>query len=510
MNSKKVFLFLLLIILIALAFRLPAILKFGSLWFDEIISLKIAQHNILSSWQYLKWENNPPLHYWFLHYWIKIFGPSKIALRLSSLLFSLLSIIAIYFLGKKLFNKQTGLMASFLLAISSFQLFLSMDARMYPMLLFFSLLSCYYFWQWLNQPNKKNGLIYVVFTLLAFYIHLTACFLFFAQNIYFIYHYRTLKNETLTWVKWLISQGIIILLFLPWLINFIIRSLSTLNSGAWYLHTSGQGFLLWQIPRSFIFFGYKIPLLELVALFIFGILFVTAFAKIYDWSLTNKEFKVKLNFTPAIIFTFILFLIPLGLGFLIQMWVTKYYLISVIGFSLLLARGFDNLNLNKNYKHGLVTVLLLLTVPFNLNVIKVNHHAWDQVGKYVSSIARPDDCVLVSAFVYELPFEYYYNGQAKITAYQPNNLEKDVLLKAIKYNWQPILTRNNLPKMQRFVGDKKRIIIINPSKVESIHKSNLVIDWFVTNRWRLIRKKQFGGFAQPTVLIFERPNKTKP
>ncbi|PIR80868.1 hypothetical protein COU24_01605, partial [Candidatus Kuenenbacteria bacterium CG10_big_fil_rev_8_21_14_0_10_39_14] len=91
-----------LIILLALAFKILAVLNEQSFWFDEAVSLSIAKHNITDSWQYLKWENNPPLHYWLLHCWIGIFGETEISVRLSSVLFSILGIIALYFLGKKL------------------------------------------------------------------------------------------------------------------------------------------------------------------------------------------------------------------------------------------------------------------------------------------------------------------------------------------------------------------------------------------------------------------------
>ncbi len=505
MTTKRIFLFLLLIIFIALFFRLPAILNSGSFWFDEIVSLEIAKHSIINSWHYLKWENNPPLHYWFLHYWLDFFNLSEISLRLSSLLFSLLGLIAMYFLGKKLFNPHVGLIASFLLAVSSSQLFLSMDARMYPMLLFFSLLSCYFFWSVLKQPNKKNWFFYILFSLLSFYTHLTGFFLFIIQNLYIIYYYNFVIKRQLKLFHWIISQLIIFILFFPWLINFIIRSVSTMNSGAWYLHTTGQGFLLLQIPRSFLFFGDKNPFIELIGLMFFGSLFILSFAKIYNWSLVNKEFKIKLNIPPALVFIFILFVIPLAFGFLIQMWVAKYYLISLIGFLVILAVGFDNLKLSKNIKIILLFIILIFTTPYNLNVMRVNHHTWREVAQYVEQIAQPNDIILISAFVYQLPFEHYYTGKNKVIAYQPKNIEQDKLLKAVKYNWQPLLTKNNMPAMQQFIGNKKRIIIVNPSVVESIHKSNLVINWFVDHNWHLINKKEFGGFIRPTVLIFVAP-----
>ena len=396
-------------------------------------------------------------------------------------------------------------MASFLLAIASSQLFLSMDARMYPMLLFFSLLSCYFFWRALERPDKKNWLFYILFTILSFYTHLTGFFLFIIQNIYFIYHFNFVNKKQPKLFQWISSQFIILILFLPWLVNFIIRSVSTINSDAWYLHTSGQGFLLLQIPRSFLFFGDKIPSIELIGLVFFGILFIASFTKIYNWSLVDKEFKIKLNFSPAIIFVFIIFLIPLSFGFLIQMWVAKYYLISVIGFFIILAVGFDNLKISKNNKLISFFLIIVFVTPYNLNIININRHSWHQVAQYVKQIAQQDDLILISAFVYQLPFEHYYTGQNKVIAYQPNGIEQDKLLKAVKYNWQPLLTKKNMPAMQQFIDNKKRIIIVNPSIVESIHKSNLVIKWFVDHNWHLVSQKEFGGFVRPTVLIFEAP-----
>ncbi len=502
---RKTVLILTLIIILALAFRLGAVLTPGSFWFDEIISLKIAQHSIADSWQYLKWENNPPLHYWFLHYWIKFFGLNEIILRLSSVLFNILAIIALYFLGKAMFNKKVGLMASFLAAVSSFQLFLSSDARMYSMLLLFGVLSCYFFWQWLNQRGRLSWLGYVIFAILALYTHLTAVYLIISQNLYFLYHHFYLKQKKPTQKSWLAAQSVILALFLPWLVNFAERSLAMLNSGAWYLHTKGGGFLILQIPLAFLIISDRIPTLNLSALIIFSILIFFSMAKITHWSLENKEIKIKLNFKPATVFGLILFLTPLNCGFLIQLWIAKYYLIGAIGFYMLLAAGFNDLQLPAFYKKILIVLIILITLPFNLNLIKNNKHSWNKVANYVSSIAKTDDKILISTFIYRPVFEYYYHGPNEVLAYQPTNLQGDELFKTVKYNWLPVLTKSNLPNMQQIIGKGKRVIVIHPAKVETLFNSNLVINWFINHHWTLKNKKRFGGFVRPTVLIFSAP-----
>ena len=124
MSKQKIFIILALLVIVAFSIRISAIFNWDSYLFDEQISISIAQKPLNEMWSYLQWEMHPPLHFYYLHGWIKTFGASEISGRISSLVLGLLSIIAMYFLGKEVFqSKKTGLYASFLVAISSFQSF---------------------------------------------------------------------------------------------------------------------------------------------------------------------------------------------------------------------------------------------------------------------------------------------------------------------------------------------------------------------------------------------------
>lgn len=63
------------------------------------------------------WLSKPPVTMWLMATSIHLFGTNVIAVRLPSLLLSLISLFLIYNLGKKLFSEKTGLIAMFLLAI---------------------------------------------------------------------------------------------------------------------------------------------------------------------------------------------------------------------------------------------------------------------------------------------------------------------------------------------------------------------------------------------------------
>ena len=502
---KKPILILLLIIFLALAFRIPAVLTSQSFWLDEIVSLEIAKYNIVDSWEYLKWENNPPLHYWFLHFWLKIFGQSEKALRFSSVLFNILSILAIYFLGRNLINSKVGLFASLLLSLSSYHLYLSMEARMYPMLIFFAILSCYFFWNVIKHQKRKDWILYIIFSVLTYYIHLTGLFLFISQNIYFIFYHYYLKRKEPKIINWLVSQMFILLLFSPWLINFILTHLYRFNQNAWYLHTVGSGFFIFQLPRSFFLLANQIEIIDLSALLLFSALFILSFVKFSSLSSNKKDYKINLFFSQETIFLLILFAVPVLIGFVFQFWVAKYYSVASTGCFLLLASGFNNLKLSKKVSYIVIIFIIVMFVSPGLQIMRINQHGWHKVANYVEQHEKPGDKILITTFIYQLPFSHYYHGQTEIVGYQPQGLEDDLLLKTVKYNWYAILTKENMPDLNKILEKNKRVIVVNPTTASLVHRSNLVLDWFVENNWKFQYKEQFGGFVRSNVLIFERP-----
>ena len=63
----------------------------------------------------------------------------------------------IYAVGRQLFNKQVGLVAALILALSSFNITYSQEARMYTLMVLLALLSMYFFWRFLQQSNLVSS-----------------------------------------------------------------------------------------------------------------------------------------------------------------------------------------------------------------------------------------------------------------------------------------------------------------------------------------------------------------
>ncbi len=66
------------------------------------------------------WLHKPPMALWIMAGIIKVFGTNELAIRLPSVLLSLLSVFLTFLIGKELFSKQTGVVAAFFLAFNGF------------------------------------------------------------------------------------------------------------------------------------------------------------------------------------------------------------------------------------------------------------------------------------------------------------------------------------------------------------------------------------------------------
>lgn len=130
MASKRNLALLCAILLLALALR-SFRLDGQSLWSDEGVSVALAQCDFANIARDAAHDIHPPLYYYLLHFWVRLFGSSEIAVRSLSLLCGLLLVLFIYLLGRALFDERVALVASFLAAISPFQIYYSQETRMY-------------------------------------------------------------------------------------------------------------------------------------------------------------------------------------------------------------------------------------------------------------------------------------------------------------------------------------------------------------------------------------------
>ncbi|GAF92298.1 unnamed protein product, partial [marine sediment metagenome] len=134
---------LLIVLIIGLTLRLKIILR-DDLWYDEAFTgllMRIPKDKFL---EIIKNDPHPPLYMLINKLWILVFGVSDFSLRFLPLKFGILTIIIVYLLTKKLFQKETAVVAAFLAAINPFLIGYSIEARSYSFFGFITALTAYF------------------------------------------------------------------------------------------------------------------------------------------------------------------------------------------------------------------------------------------------------------------------------------------------------------------------------------------------------------------------------
>src|SRR5438045_2044407 len=78
-----------------------------SLWFDEAFAWRLTQFPFVEMLQRVSRDNSPPLYNVVLHGWVALCGDSVVALRLPSVLFGTLAVVAVFLLVRDAFAEQT-------------------------------------------------------------------------------------------------------------------------------------------------------------------------------------------------------------------------------------------------------------------------------------------------------------------------------------------------------------------------------------------------------------------
>lgn len=204
MNLKKIkkiifndYFILSFLTILGLFIRLLDIDKPKGLWNDEMISYVISVSDSLSGVikTVLKEDFHMPLYYLYLNVWTRLFGSDDVILRLSSVLWGVLSIPASFYLGKACKSKSLGYLLAAVVTISPIMIFYSQELRFYPLLIFFSIISLTFFLKLIDAPLKKYFLWFFLSNLVILYLYTMGIIFVFAEIAILLYHFYKYKRE---------------------------------------------------------------------------------------------------------------------------------------------------------------------------------------------------------------------------------------------------------------------------------------------------------------------------
>ncbi|MBL8163371.1 MAG: glycosyltransferase family 39 protein [Anaerolineae bacterium] len=147
-------------------------LRAESLWNDEAWSAWAVRSPYLADMlARVRSDVHPPLYFALLDAWTLVAGESVLALRWPSLACALLATAATYALGRRLFDRATGLFALLILGTSAFWLYYAREARMYTLLMLLGALATLLYLRWRERPGLWRALAYALTGAALLYTH---------------------------------------------------------------------------------------------------------------------------------------------------------------------------------------------------------------------------------------------------------------------------------------------------------------------------------------------------
>lgn len=444
MNLPKHTIIIVLLAILLLGFLLRVYdLDTESIWLDEGISIKLSSIDPAAITIERALNNHPPLYFIILHYWTKAFGDSVFSARLLSVLFGFLAIFMMYRVGCLVFNRETGILGSLILAVSLFNIHYSREIRMYSLVVLLTLVSMYFFIKLLEKRSRANLIGYITSSIFLLYTHYSGLYLILAQNVYFITALLLYKKKDIldlkTWIKY---QATIFVLYLPWLWVGVLRMRKIQESHFWI----GRASVLTVLGSLIEYSGSIVLFVVFMTLLVF--LAVSIKKHWQGASLPDAGKMYLLSSWLAI---------PIAVPFVISqfaapMYMTKYTMPAHAAFCLLIAISIQTIR-RRHVKAIVIGVIVLISLlSAGRYYAEVNTIPWNKVAEYVEKNAKPTDMLIFNdPLCPPNTFGYYY----KI-----GDMDKRLFMEEGSNAPFTQVNEKNIKVLQKLIRGRNRIWII--------------------------------------------------
>jgi hypothetical protein len=390
-----------------------------AIWYDEAFSVLLARHDPWQIWSITARDVHPPLYYLALHYWITLFGDGVLAVRSLSAVIDVGTVLLSIKLMSLVATRRATWIAALLVALLPISVRYSQEARMYTLLGFWLMGATVALVCWVKEPESRRfAAIYVLLMTSAFYTHYFAALTVLVHWVYWWWG-RPGKYQAVLPVRlWILVNGAIVVLFLPWLPHFF-DQLSGRHGLDWIPPITLQAALslVWQLTlmqggQTHSLYVQVLPLMA-----------VAASAVMLVWKdNTLHRFNGLLAgyfFIPAVVLALIALVIPT--------FVTRYLVFAAVGVPLIIALALDRWA----PRFGVLALAGLIALAAELLGLQSvyqqtdglngtdlrSDYRLDKMAAYIKQVALPGDGIILDDLLWYLPFVYYNETGIRPTLY---------------------------------------------------------------------------------------------
>lgn len=392
---------------------------------DESFSLYMALQSVPDLVRLLCRGDNPPLWELLLHFWVKVFGVSEVAIRTLSLIFSVLTVVPIYLTGEKYLHRFAGFAAALCYCCSTFSIYMAHECRVYSLVVCCTACSVLLFISIVNGPKPFKFILLTLVNLMLMYGHYLSVWIIVME---FVIALGISPIRKKIWKPYLIHAVALIILFTPMFPVLFARFLDSGLHGTWVAKTTSLEALydfLWRMCN--------VPVTTVLAIIILVAVFIVLIINIV---------KKKCAFGNTGILT-LLWVIPLSVSFVISFFTSLFldryfyflfpiFYLSVAAYCLLLFPKRKVLGISLM---ALFAVAMAISCSPDSSTKRFSgwHSEIQPIVKQLVEAKENENALVVLPECFDKQFTYYLDENHELfrTQSQPTNyyVFKDYLLK---------------------------------------------------------------------------------
>ena len=365
-------------------------------WFDETVSIGVAR---LPWLQFLRalWGREAYMAFYFLllRAWLSI-GSSELFIRSLSVIFSVATIPVVFALGARLFNRKTGFVAAWFLAVNAFHISYAQEVRGYALVVFLTAVATLVFVRNLQDPPSAHWRVYTLLCVLSVYSHFFGGLVVLAHCVSLLFLeknridpvWRDLLHSLMWFSTLIIPVAAFVVKTGPGPINWIEKTRAD-TFVSFLIAFAGEG-------------GRLLLLLDAIAIFMAGL----------AWFATWRTRKHGNEWPIGLAWAW--FLVPmmvlLGASVIQPLFVWRYFSPCLPPFALLLAVGIDRIRpavLAWILAAGISLAAIAGTVLNYGKDVVLGRDNWRNATSFIFDHSRPGDDVFFFINLGHIPFEYY-------------------------------------------------------------------------------------------------------
>jgi hypothetical protein len=160
--------FLAVVLVVALSLRLSRLDR-DALWYDEAVSMRIADGPPCDIVRESALDSTPPLYFLGLHYWVATWGGSDAIVRSFSVAWSMAGLLILFGFARTMGGGMPAMAAIVLAALAPLDVRFAQEARMYSQAATLSLAGTWILWEWIRvrRAAPRSALLLLLYALLA-------------------------------------------------------------------------------------------------------------------------------------------------------------------------------------------------------------------------------------------------------------------------------------------------------------------------------------------------------